>query len=51
VKRIGTPWYTDEYGDPFYGTFEWDSQTGALRQVQEHELLTPRQEKFDRLHP
>ena len=51
VKRVGTPWYTDAYGDPFVGVFEWDSQAGALRRVAEHDLLTPRQQAFQALHP
>lgn len=50
VKRTGTPWYTDTYGDPFAGVFEWNSQSGALRKVEERELPDPRQAAFDQLH-
>lgn len=51
VKRTGTPWYTDAYGDAFAGTFEWNSQSGALTRVAEHDLLLPRQKAFQALHP
>lgn len=51
VRRTGTEWYTDEFGDPFAGVFEWNSQTGALRKVDERELdQKDRTEAFRRLH-
>lgn len=52
VRRTGTPWYTDAYGDPFVGTFEWDSQTRRLQPVAARTLERPdpRRGAFRRLH-
>jgi hypothetical protein len=51
VKRTGTPWYTDAYGDPFFGTFEWNSHSRTLVPVQSHGLVEgPREASFERLH-
>lgn len=51
VKRIGSPWYTDGWGDPFFGTFEWNSHSRTLVKVDERRLdEQSHRAAFERLH-
>ena len=55
-KRLGTQWYSDDFGAPFIGRFVWKNGDGrmklqACQDVLSDKAATVRQRVFERLYP